>query len=127
MADAQDENENESVAEDDNLTVVNPEDIFAIAPALTDSAVIDYRTVSGSKLYRAATQKLAEPFKLNPSSWLNPSTSPLLNSSHSSTALVTEPDSVDGEISRLSQRILTILISLEGTLPTCSRNMGASP
>jgi hypothetical protein len=62
MADAQ--NENESVAEDDNLTVVDPEDIFAIAPALTDSAVIDYRTVSGSKLYRAATQKLAEPFNV---------------------------------------------------------------
>jgi hypothetical protein len=29
MADAQDENENESVAEDDNLTVIDPDDIFA--------------------------------------------------------------------------------------------------
>jgi hypothetical protein len=67
MADVQDENENESVAEDDNLSVVDPDDIFAIAPALTDSAVIDYRTVSGSKLYRAATQKLAEPFNVTAS------------------------------------------------------------
>jgi hypothetical protein len=64
MADAQDENENESVAEEDNLTVVDPDDIFAIAPALMDSAVINYHTVSGSKLYRAAIQKLAEPFNV---------------------------------------------------------------
>jgi hypothetical protein len=62
MADVQDENE--SVVEDDNLSVVDLDDIFAIAPALADSAVIGYRTVSGSKLYRAATQKLAEPFNV---------------------------------------------------------------
>jgi hypothetical protein len=117
MADVQDENENESVAEDDNLSVVDPDDIFAIAPALTDSAVIDYRTVSGSKLYRAARLRNS----------LNRSTSPLLTSRHSSLTLATEPDSVDGETSWLSQRISTILISLEGTLPTCSRTMGASP
>jgi hypothetical protein len=67
MADVEDENENKSVAEDDNLSVVDPDDIFAIAQAVTDSAVIDYRTVSGSKLYRAATHKLAEPFNVSAS------------------------------------------------------------
>jgi len=67
MADDQD-NEgvaNEEVAQAENVEVDPPdddEDIFAIAPALTGSQVIDYRTVSGSKLYRAATQKLTEPF-----------------------------------------------------------------
>jgi hypothetical protein len=62
---ADDGDDNESVADDneDNLTV-EPDDIFVIAPALTDSEVIDYHTVSGSKLYRAATQKLTEPFNV---------------------------------------------------------------
>jgi hypothetical protein len=60
MADNDDDNDG---TVDDNLTV-EPDDIFAITPALTDAEVIDDRRVSGSKLYRAATQKLPDPFNV---------------------------------------------------------------